>query len=184
MEKVVKIALNTSEETELYNIHKTVLKMFNRDGLFRANPTNDSYYLGDVRFSIFFFTKLPNQVEASDISDKFFFSTSGSKIWNYVANQSFFSVNFSETKNDYFDEWAGQSSEYWDKVLSYLVYVLGSAVRKYGDTDIQVFKDAVKVVNEVISHNRNEIHYACPMIPEGRSAYSVFIEWALNATLG
>lgn len=182
MEKVVKIALNTSEETELDNIHKTILKMFNSDGIFRANPTNDSYYLGDVRFSIYFISTPPNKI--TDISDKFFFSTSGSKIWNYAANQSFFSVNFSETKNDYFDEWAGPSSEYWDKVLPYLVYVLGSAVRKYGDTDIQVFKDAVKVVNEVISHNRNEFHYTCPTIPEGKSAYSVFIEWALNATLG
>ena len=170
------IIILDNKDSVMCMYHDAVLGMgANGIGAFKTDPESGEYQLGDLKMKVSFIEEWPTNIKASDVSDKFFFSTSGSKVWNFVANQSFFSFNFSETQNKYFDNWPGYTEDQWDGTHYYLHAVLACFVRKYGDANPQVYKDAVLVLKHLGSHNRNEIHYDVAPIKEGQSAFEAFM---------
>ena len=122
---------------------------------------------------------LPTSLSAQDVSDKIFFSASGSNLWNYVANQSFYSVCFSNILNKYYDEcYNSYYIDEWQYVEAIFMVVLGAIIRKYGDKDDTLVDDATFIINEITSHNKNKTHYK--KVFKNKSAYSSFMSFAYS----
>jgi hypothetical protein len=178
--ETLKLIMLDDEKEKLSTAFQTVVELLLKKavGKFHLNEDN-TLGLGD-KYSIepMYLDSFPHEIQAESVSDAVFFSSTGSALWNYLANQAFHSVNFSELKNDYFDEFVGHGDDNWEFTTLLIIQILGSFIRKWGDQDKQVFEDACFVINELVSQNRNPTHYQTPEIKA--STYSTFMDWAFD----
>ncbi len=181
MENTLELWMLDDEDGKLGTAFNTFADMLKTRAIGELSIEGDAIKLGDYSMKAFFINSFPHVASASEFKDKVFFSSTGSTLWNYVANQSFHSVNFSELNNEYYDEFCGHGDTNWEYTAMIFAQILGAFVRKWGDTDNSLIEKATFVINELTSHNRNSTHYKSPLIDKvGHSAYSIFMDFAMN----
>lgn len=179
MENTLELWMLDDENGKLGTAFNTFVDMLKTRAIGDLRIEEDAIKLGDYSMKAFFINSFPHIASANEFSNKVFFSSTGSTLWNYVANQAFHSVNFSEKNNEYYDEFSGHGDDNWEYTALIFVQILGAFVRKWGDTDSSLLEKASFVINELVSRNRNSTHYETPKPREGESTFSAFMDFAI-----
>lgn len=114
----------------------------------------------------------------NNLSEDCFVTSTYSRLLNYPANESKFSINFSEYSIPYFDEnYGGDYNEATQrKELIYLTLSFLTA-RLFGDTEPKVFDEALENLQWLFSFNRNKERFVKASDLNGNSAFEKLMEY-------
>lgn len=120
------------------------------------------------------------KVEPSEVQNSCFISTSNSKLLNYIANESKFSICLNDEINKYFDEnWGDTIKDDIEFAGQETLIVMLSmlTVRLHGDVNSDILPEVIKRLEQSFSYNKNETHYKKSESLKGSSAYEKLMNY-------